>query len=141
MKLGGFDAPLDLRAHAPGEWLVLKTFTYHSLLLPNPVTVPAGFVTDLASIPPLLRPVFDQNDASRQPAVLHDWLYCSKNLSRSEADALFLEALAHVGVGRLRRLAMYAAVRAFGGRYWGSRNGLKQDDFALLPEREESRHG
>lgn len=26
----GFDVPLDLRAYAPGEWLVLHALTYHA---------------------------------------------------------------------------------------------------------------
>lgn len=135
---GGFDAPLDLRAHVPGEWLLLRPFGYVPEGWSVPITVPAGFVTDLASIPALLRPVFDRNDASRQPAVLHDWLYCEQPCDRDLVDSLFLEALERAGVGFLRRWAMYAGVRAAGWLYWQARdrNPLNPDDFAALTDKE-----
>ena len=123
----GFTTPLDLRAHRPGEWVVLKPLTYYptatlaAIYGLAHISVPRGFVTDLASIPRLLRPVLDQNDDTREPAVLHDYLYCRQSVSRAAADALFLEALQRVGIGRIKRYAMYAAVRAFGGRYWHAR--------------------
>lgn len=138
----GFSAPLDLRAHAPGEWLVLQTFAYRSRDRHTgdtlAVRVPAGFVTDLASIPALLRPVFDRNDASRQPAVLHDWLYCAQPCGRDLADSLFLEALELAGVSFLRRWAMYAGVRAGGWLYWRARDRspLNPDDFAALTDKD-----
>lgn len=125
----GFSGPLDLRAHLPGEWLLLSSVAY-SARDGRQITVPAGFITDLASIPPLLRPVFDPADASRLPAVLHDWLYCSQQMTRAQADGLFLEALERSGVGFVRRWAMYAGVRAGGWLYWNRRDGLTQEDFA-----------
>lgn len=130
--MSGFGGPLDLRAHEPGEWLVLRDLPYVTLAEVE-VVVPAGFVTDLASIPPLLRPVFDRNDASRRPAVLHDWLYCRKRGTRADADSLFLEALEREGVSWWRRWAMYAGVRAGGWLYWSRRGGLTVEDFAALP--------
>ena len=126
--MNGFSGPLDLRAHLPGEWLLLTAITY-SARDGRQITVPAGFITDLASIPPLLRPVFDPADASRLPAVLHDWLYCRKETTRAQADGLFLEALKRSGVGLVRRWAMYAGVRAGGWLYWSRRDGLTREDF------------
>lgn len=126
--MSGFDAPLDLRAYVPDEWIVLAPFAYISRA-GRRIVVPSGFVTDLASIPPLLRPIFDTADASRQPAVLHDWLYCSQQTGRAEADRLFREALACAGVGFVQRWAMYAGVRAAGWLYWSRRDGLEPDDF------------
>ncbi|MDV7209879.1 DUF1353 domain-containing protein [Azotobacter beijerinckii] len=124
----GFSGPLDLRAHRPDEWLLLTAITY-TPRAGRSITVPAGFITDLASIPALLRPIFDSNDESRQPAVLHDWLYCRKETTREEADGLFREALERAGVGFVRRWAMYAGVRAGGWLYWGRRDGLGPEDF------------
>jgi len=128
--MNGFSAPLDLRAYKPDEWIVLASFAYTSRA-GRRIVVPEGFVTDLASIPVLLRSLFDRADASRQPAVLHDWLYCSQLTSRAEADRLFREALARAGIGFARRWAMYAGVRAGGWRYWSRRHGLSIDDFAF----------
>jgi hypothetical protein len=113
----GFESPLDLRASAPGRWLLLSPLPYVTERGIRYV-VPAGFATDLASIPRLLRPLFDRNDASRAPSVLHDWLYHAQQTTRAEADSLFLEALKRSGVGFARRWAMYAGVRAGGWMYW-----------------------
>ena len=107
-----FITPLDLRAHVPGEWLLLSPLKYQSGA--TVITAPAGFVTDLASIPALFRPLLNSNGSSRRSAVLHDWLYCIKEGARADADSLFLEALKADGVGFAERWAMYLGVRAGG---------------------------
>ena len=124
----GFSGPLDLRAHKPGEWVVLNPLIYESLS-GRSYGIPAGFITDLASIPALLRPLYSQNDASRKAAVLHDSRYCLKHGDRKDADELFLEALERSGVGFLRRWSMYAGVRAGGWIYWNKRSGMTEADF------------
>ena len=124
----GFSGDLDLRAHAPGEWVVLSPLVYHSFS-GKTHGVPSGFITDLASIPALFRTIFNQNDASRKPSVLHDSLYCKKQGTRKDADDLFLEALERCGVGFARRWSMYLGVRAGGWVYWNSRDGITEADF------------
>lgn len=133
MKLG-FQSPLDLRAHAPGEWVVLRPLTFRAAD-GRAFTVPRGFVTDLASIPRLLRPALDQNGANRRAAVLHDFLYIAQPVERDEADELFDEAMALDGVGWLKRTAMYAGVRLGGWLYWNQRaDGEPDGDFVELSE-------
>lgn len=124
-----FLTPLDLRAHVPGEWVMLSTLSYRSS---NGALyhIPARFITDLASIPGLFQPAIDRNGKSRRPAVLHDFRYCLKHGTRAEADALFLEALEAEGVNLITRRAMWLAVRAWGWRYWNARNGITHEDFA-----------
>jgi hypothetical protein len=124
----GFSGPLDLRAHDSGEWVVLNPLMYTSLA-GRSYGIPAGFITDLASIPAILRPLFNPNDAGRKAAVLHDSRYCIKRGSRKDADDLFLEALQRCGIGFLRRWAMYTGVRAGGWLYWNKRDGLTETDF------------
>ena len=75
------------------------------------VTVPDRFETDLASIPRLARLLIPKNDRHRAPAVVHDYLCRLDDFSRKTADKIFLEAMALVGVKRVRRRAMYLAVR------------------------------
>jgi hypothetical protein len=127
----GFDGPLDLRAHTSGEWVVLNTLRYDSLA-GRTYGIPAGFVTDLASIPAILRPLFNPNDAGRKAAVLHDSRYCIKSGPRKEADDLFLEALERCGVGYIKRYTMYWGVRSGGWLYWNKRQGLTEQDFAAI---------
>jgi hypothetical protein len=124
----GFSGPLDLRAHKSGEWVVLNPLMYESLA-GRTYGIPAGFITDLASIPAFLRPLFNPNDDGRKAAVLHDSRYCIKHGTRKAADDLFLEALERCGVGFLRRWAMYTGVRAGGWLYWNSRSGISEADF------------
>lgn len=126
----GFLKPLDLRAYRPGEWVVLSVLIYVALNALR-YTVPRGFITDLASIPRLLRGLYSQTGLSRRAAVLHDYLYCLQCTTRAEADALFLEALAAEGVGWFTRYSMFLAVRSGGWVYWNRRaeNCIDAGDF------------
>jgi hypothetical protein len=118
-----------LRAYKPDEWVLLLALIYMAKNGTRYVA-PRGFITDLASIPRLLRALFDINGLSRAPAVLHDFLYCMHYTTRAEADALLLEALEAVGVGWATRWSMYLGVRSGGWMYWNKRgDGISHDDF------------
>ena len=77
------------------------------------VTVPAGFRTDLASIPRLLWRVLPRDGGTyRAAAVVHDYLV-GRATWRQAAD-VFGEALSDNGTGRFRRWVMVKAVRVWG---------------------------
>lgn len=83
--------------------------------------VPKGFVTDLASIPRILSPLFPKVGDNLPAAVLHDWLYskkCTEKVDRKEADIFFLNMMAKWGVKPWRRYLMYYAVRLFGWMFY-----------------------
>lgn len=102
------------------SWLVLVPFTYRR---PDgtAITVPAGFLTDLASIPRPFWPILPPSDDYAEAAVIHDWLYYAGGLERAEADKIFLEAMTDAGIGWWRRTTIYRAVRLFGGKIWERR--------------------
>jgi hypothetical protein len=77
------------------------------------ITVPAGFETDLASVPrlPLAYALF--GGRARRSAILHDFLY-ETQAGKDYADEVFLAAMKAEGVGLATRWIMYWAVRAFG---------------------------
>lgn len=136
MSIGAFITPLELQEYAPGGvpqpnlWAVVQPLMYKTF--GDTITVPRGFVTDLASIPRVLRAVFNVNGLSRAPAVLHDYLYCSQRFSRDVCDEMFLDALESRGVGWWTRYAMYWGVRAGGWIYYNKRHeslGLSLEDF------------
>lgn len=79
------------------------------------ITVPIGFEHDGESIErlPVVYTVF--KGTAIKPAVIHDYLYETKLVSRKTADAVFLEAMKTIDVAWWRRNMMYAAVRLFGG--------------------------
>ena len=50
-------------------------------------------------------------------AVVHDWLYssqCKIDVTRAEADKVFLEIMAEWNVKKYKRFLMYILVRMFG---------------------------
>lgn len=105
------DEPLKLEALAAtsgGEGLFRLiepfSFDYHGEV----ITVPAGYVTDLASIPAVARPFFSISGKVARPAVLHDWLIARDD---PRAPDVFNEALRLAGVDPTRRRIMVAAVR------------------------------
>lgn len=84
--------------------------------------VPAGTITDYASIPRVFWNLkgFSPTGDAKFPAILHDYLYSLRGSApyfktRREADDLLLEAMQLVGVIWRRRQTIYWAVRIFGG--------------------------
>jgi len=109
---------------------------------PWSITVPAGFLTDFASVPkrvPLtwvpkwfktalpswlgwvgrigipLWSIFPPWGRHNKAAVLHDWLYRGKIVDRFLADAIFRYVMKELKVPFWKRVVMFYAVR-FGGR-------------------------
>jgi hypothetical protein len=87
------------------------------------LTVPAGFKTDLASIPRLFRnlPLLDPDGASRRPAAMHDYLYGSalgRRLGKTFADSFLRAALVSEGLSPRGAWVYWAAVHYFGGPSW-----------------------
>lgn len=84
--------------------------------------VPTGFTTDLASVPRLVpgvvRLFFRGPLQTARAAILHDWLYQSKTVSRRQADALFFEALRATGESRAGAWMMWLGVRSGGWWAW-----------------------
>lgn len=84
-------------------------------------TVPAGFVTDGASIPRFLwRLCGHPLETRRFPvAVLHDWLYeADLGLTRQQVDEIYRDGLIALGFSKWAANAEYYALRIFGGGHW-----------------------
>ena len=110
----------ELKMLRNGDWQLRTPLTYISSSY-YIVAVPAGFITDLASVPRILQSWVPQHGAHSLAAIIHDYLYATQPISRKHADDMFLEALEDSGVGLLRRYALYAGVRVGGWIAWGSR--------------------
>jgi len=87
------------------------------------ITAPAGYRTDLASIPAQYQQRDPLTAPAARPGVIHDYLYTSHERPRWVADRIFRHALRDEGVPLGQRLAMWAAVRAFGGPAYRARLG------------------
>lgn len=101
------------------RWKLLAELVYHSRLH-GLVIVPAGFVTDFASVPRLPLAYWLTGDTAHASAVVHDYLcrveYSRCRISWSGAAEVFMEAMRHEKVPAWRRALMYWAVRLAGGR-------------------------
>lgn len=110
-----FHLPPSLTPDDSGRnWTLNAPFSYDSSV--GRIDVPAGFVTDFASVPKLLWNVLPPFGRYGNAAIIHDYLYRTQGYaSKPVADAIFLEAMKALGVSRLTRTLMYYAVSLFGG--------------------------
>ena len=102
-----------------GEWKLIAPLVYSSSVAGWIFKVPAGFVTDLASIPRLPLVYWLMGGKANESSVVHDWLYSSKQVSRYMADCVLVEASAVIGVSWWRRVLLFAGVRLFGASHYG----------------------
>lgn len=109
----------DVSADGRGTWRLLDTVVFLSAERGR-IVVPAGFVTDLASVPRLPITYFLAGGLAHAAAVVHDWLYTSHELTRAQADAVFREAAQACGVGAWRAWIMWLGVRVGGWAAWGA---------------------
>lgn len=100
------------------------------------ITIPAGFVTDLASIPRLVTNLFPPDGPWTEAAVVHDALYYTRGganpwygrkiisrptpYARAEADDILREAMADLDVPVIKRNIIWSAVRVGGARAYGT---------------------
>lgn len=91
------------------------------------VLVPKGFVTDLASIPPIFYSLLRPDGEFAYAAIIHDYLYWEQAGVRAQADEILKAAMQDLGVNRLKIEAIYAAVSAKGQKAWDENKRLKEE--------------
>ncbi len=152
--MSSFTTPLIVTPLPDGKnWKLYRSFSYHvgSKYSKTVIKVPAGFVTDFASIPQFLIAVsgllslaagnyfglpwltvlgiiailaaalLPKWDKYGKAAVIHDYLYNTKTVSRKMADIIFLEAMDVLKVNTIVAHSMYGAVRLVGWLAWKRR--------------------
>ena len=94
---------------APVKWCTSTTV----------ITVPAGFETDGATIPPPMWPIMGHpySGSLLKATTLHDWEIVTRHAPSPVVHRRFYCALRALGVGRFRASLLYAAVRLFGPRF------------------------
>ena len=99
------------------------------------VTVPAGFVTDLASIPSIFFSLFRPDGEYAHAAVIHDFLYWEQITTREEADEIFKQAMIDAGVSSIERRLLFEAVATFGEKSWARNEEQKRSgEMRILKE-------
>jgi hypothetical protein len=95
-------------------------------MTPAEVTVPSGFVTDLASIPAVFWSELPPAARYSYPAIIHDYLYWFQPCTRAEADAVLEAAMEDMQVPSPKIVIIYGAVRVGGGSAWDNNAQLRQ---------------
>ena len=113
-----FTTKLDIRVIGSQAYEVDSPLVYERDV--QTIQVNKGFDFDGASVPQMLWGfgLSPMTGGYQRAACLHDALYASEYFERELCDDIFLEAMESDGVSRAKRLAMYYAVRMFGGQVW-----------------------
>lgn len=131
----GIIDPYDLSPKR-NEWVVIEPYVFWSSRLQQAITAPRWFITDLASVPRMLRWFISVNERHRLAAVAHDvgyrlLSYEMTGVSRKDWDLVLYDFCLLCGVRPWKAKLMYLGVRAGGS--FALKN--KTDLFAPLDHR------
>ncbi|ECQ1025024.1 phage tail protein [Salmonella enterica subsp. diarizonae] len=114
-----FTTPAILEMLGHYNWRVHEPFAFYlSDDNSDVIEVPAGFITDLASVPRIFWAFMPPDGKYAKAAIIHDYLYDNALRTKKEADLIFLDGMTVLGVPRWKCVIMYYAVRIFGkGNY------------------------
>lgn len=82
------------------------------------VTVPVGFVTDLASIPRIFYTILPPDAEYTVPAIVHDYLYWTQSVTRTQADNIINFSMRDYHIGPITRNLIYEGVHLGGSLAW-----------------------
>jgi len=107
--------------------MLTEKLTYFSELTQAVIHVPAGFVTDYASIPRIFWGILPPSGKYTKATVLHDYLYASELFDKKTADLIFKEAMLSLDVSKWKIYTMYYAVDWFGFVAWNKYRKLENN--------------
>ncbi|HFN0463108.1 TPA: DUF1353 domain-containing protein [Klebsiella quasipneumoniae subsp. similipneumoniae] len=83
------------------------------------IVIPAGFVTDFASIPPeLSRLGLKSKGEYGRAAVVHDYLYWTQVCTKDQADRILVLGMKESDVNVVKRFLVHTGVHDFGKQSW-----------------------
>ena len=109
-----FNKPINKALYLLKEQIVFESDTVGT------ITVPVGFISDLATIPKPLHPLFMCSDDPRIAlgAWVHDYLYANKLFTRQQCDyILAYECMPCLLAKPWHCFTVYWALRIFGDRF------------------------
>jgi hypothetical protein len=128
--------PPQIAPFGDSEWWVLTASIPNRIGRSTEIiTVPRGFVTDLASIPRFFWSAFPKTGPYMSAAILHDYLYWDQRCTRTQADEIFEIEMKSFGVASTSRAMIFAAVSELGGSSWDANAAAKsQGTLRYMPE-------
>ena len=111
--MSGFTTKLDVEITDDGRRALLHSDLVYIGPDGRGFSVPAGYLTDFATIPRPFWVFLPPWGNYGRAAILHDWLISCHIVPRKLADRIFFEAMTTTGVNPLVRWIMFIAVRSF----------------------------
>jgi hypothetical protein len=109
-------------------WVLRKEFSYDvgEESSGETIKVPAGFITDFASVPRVFWTLFPKWGKYGNAAVIHDYLYWvqESKYPKKRADEIFLEGMLVLNVKKCTAKILYWVVKYFACWAW---KGNKED--------------
>jgi hypothetical protein len=116
-------------------WILQTPVRYRVGATNDQIIVPAGFVTDRASIPYLVQWLIPKDGRHSVPAIIHDYLYWTGTCTQRQADRLLMHAMADSRAPSWQRRMIYKAVDLFGGSaYSQNARDRTQGAIRVLPQ-------
>lgn len=141
MKISDYrclEGVLDFSGDKKYPFIVTQPFHYFILLEGEGVIrmeVGVDFLTDLASVPKLFRPLVNNGEKDgrmRRAAIFHDAIYATHYLSKKNGDQLFSEILQQEKYSTIKRKLCFSAVKLFGFHAYNICDATKNEDRELI---------
>lgn len=104
---------LLIRPHSATTWQLVEDLVYKGQ--DQLFTIPAGYVTDFATVPPFMRWLVETYGPYTRAAIVHDWLISeeipARRVTSRDADGIFRRIMREEGTPMFKRWIMWAAVR------------------------------
>lgn len=111
------------------NWMLMGYVIHRFGSTPHVLIVPAGFVTDLASVPDIAEPLLPRAGEYSDAAILHDYLYWTQSCTREQADNIMSIAMKEAGVAPWKDLLIHSAVRLGGQDAWNANRTRRASGF------------
>lgn len=129
MRLAQFLSPLRVEELPDGRHLLIDDLVFYSAELRGILIMPAGRVTDYASVPRAFWAIFPKDGAYKWAATMHDGAYNGELVTKARqivhlikplADNLFREGMSiNPRISAKERELLYRVVRRYGGKAYG----------------------
>lgn len=108
-----FSNQIDLTVILPSKWWQKPLYQLKKPVYCAGFLVPAGFISDGASVPRIFWPIFPPLGRYFKAALVHDYLLIN-GVARKPADQIFKLALHELDIKPWRVNTLYLAVRSWG---------------------------
>jgi hypothetical protein len=114
-------------------WILDKDMVWNIGNTEDSITVPAGFVTDYASIPRFLWSLgLSPYERYSRAAIIHDYLYWTQVCTKAQSDRILLIAMKESAVERFDEVAVYNGVVLGGQSSWDENARQRRDGWPRI---------